>query len=148
MPRQSDARVAGGLFGLTGSNDAHRQAAAGRERGHLADPHRPSGLQIEAETTQDRGGDRPDLELAEAHPDADPGAGAEGDVGALWELRPLLGREALGLERWGIFEHVRKPVGGPWGVVDRELDGDPVATELELDFGAAGADPRGRIEAE
>src|SRR5207244_8372703 len=89
------------LTGLRGGRsgravpDPHRQSAARREGRHLADPHLPGGLEVEAEAPEDRGRDRAHLELAEAHPDADPRAAAERYVGALGELRALLGRKAL-----------------------------------------------------
>ena len=54
--------------------------------------------QREREAREQERGDRADLELAEAHPDARARAAAEGDVGALRERGLGLGREALGAE--------------------------------------------------
>ena len=149
MPRQSDARVARGLF----RPESPSRTCIGRPpRGESVGIWRirmpPPGLQAEAETAQDRGRDRADLELAEPHADADSRARAERHVGALRELRPLLRREALGPEGVRVIEDVGQPVAGPGGVVDRELRRDPVAAELELGVGSARADPRRRVEAE
>ena len=60
-----------------------------------------------------RGGDDPDLELAEAHPEADPRAAAERHVGAARDPLPVAGREALGPERVRLLPHVRQPVARP-----------------------------------
>ena len=147
MPRQSDARVAGGLCRPERLQDLHRQAAARRERRHLADPHAASP------------GSRPRrkrrrIAAAIARISSSPnrmpmqilGPAAERHVGALRELRPLLRREALGPEGVRVLEDVGQPVAGPGGVVDRELRRDPVAAELELGVatGAGRSTPAGR----
>ena len=72
-----------------------------------------------------------DLELAEAHPEADPRAAAERHVGAARDLLALAREEALGPERVRLLPHVGQPVRGPRAVVDRHAGGDAVAVQLE-----------------
>ena len=75
--------------------------------------------------------DDADLELAEAHPEADPRAAAERHVGAARDLLALAGHEALGAEACGVLPHVRQPVRGPRAVVHGHARGDVVAVQLE-----------------
>ena len=71
-PRPPSTAIIEGAAGSPGAH-GHRQAAARRERGHLADRQRPPGLgELEREAAQDRLRDRLHLEQAEAHADARP----------------------------------------------------------------------------
>ena len=82
----------------TARPDPHRQPSAGPKRRRLADLERVIGQPLERESLADRGRDDADLELAEAHPEADPRAAAERHVGAARDLLALALQEALGAE--------------------------------------------------
>ena len=149
MPRQSDARVARGLFRPrtpTGPASAGRRAARASASGGSAcrrpgsRPRRKRRRIAAAIARISSSPNRMPMQIR--------GPAAERHVGALRELRPLLRREALGPEGVRVIEDVGQPVAGPGGVVDRELRRDPVAAELELGVGSARADPRRRVEAE
>src|SRR5207247_4149664 len=83
-----------------------RQAVLRPDRRHLADLQAVAGDELQAVALEDPRGDDPDLGLAEAHPDAGARAAAEGDVGALGDLLPVAGREALGAESLGLVPDV------------------------------------------
>src|SRR5215210_170126 len=97
--------------------DSHGQAAGRPERRRLADAQPEAVRHLDAKPPGDRRGDGPDLELAEAHAEADPGAPAERDVRALRDASALLGGEALGPELAGRLPDAGQPVRGPGGVV-------------------------------
>jgi octanoyl-[GcvH]:protein N-octanoyltransferase len=61
-----------GPAGLAPPADHHRQPLARPEGGRLADLQAEAGHALEPEALGDRLGDHPDLELPEAHPQADP----------------------------------------------------------------------------
>src|SRR5215218_4134787 len=71
---------------LTARAHPHRQSAAGSERRRLTDLEPVAGEPLEREALADGGGDDADLELGEAHPEADPRAAAERHVGAARDL--------------------------------------------------------------
>src|SRR5215218_7028352 len=79
----------------TARPDPHRQPAARSERRRLADLEPVAGQTLEREALADRGRDDADLELAEAHPEADPRAATERHVGAARDLLALAGEEPL-----------------------------------------------------
>src|SRR4051794_30853821 len=128
--------------------DSHRKSTRWAERRRLADPEAEAGLQLDAEPLADGGRDGADLGLAEAHPEADPGAAAERDVGALGNPLASLGCEAFGAERVRLLPYAGQPVRGPRGVVDRRALGDVVAAEVERARSAPRPDPGRRVEAQ
>src|SRR4051794_39678894 len=130
----------------TARTHAHRETAARPEGGRLADLEPVAGQSLEREALPDRRGDDADLELAEAHAEADPRAAAERHVGAARDLLALARQEALGAERVRILPDVGQPVRGPRAVVDRDAGGDPAAVQLELRQRAARADPGRRVQ--
>src|SRR4051794_31338265 len=76
--------------------DPDGQAAAWPDRRHLAHRQLIARRDLEAPAPQDARGDRLDLELPEAHPDARARAAAERHVLPLAHRRLGLGGEALG----------------------------------------------------
>src|SRR6478735_824991 len=108
---------------LTARAHHHRQPVARPERRRMADLEPVAGEPLERESLANRGRDDADLELAEAHPEADPRAAAERDVGAARDPLPLAREEALGAERMRVLPHVGQPVRDPGGVVDRHPGG-------------------------
>src|SRR5215211_1339730 len=132
----------------TARADSHRQPAPRPERRRLADLELAAGQSLEREPLADRGGDDADLELAEAHPEADPRAAAERHVGAARDLLALARQEALGAELVRVLPDVGQPVRGPRAVVDRHAGGDVVAVQLERRERATRADPGRRVEAQ
>src|SRR6185503_20290245 len=110
---------------LTARANPHGQPAARSERRRLADLEPVAGHALEREALADGGGDDADLELPEAHAEADPRAAAEGDVGAARDLLALAREEALREERVRVLPHVGQPVRGPRAVVDRHPRGHP-----------------------
>src|SRR5215212_66261 len=116
----------------TARTDPHGEPAPRPERRRLADLEPVAGQPLEREALADRRRDDADLELAEAHPEADPRAAAERHVGAARDLLALALQEALGAELVRVLPHVGQPVRDPRAVVDRHAGGDPVSVQLEL----------------
>src|SRR2546421_8455560 len=110
--------------------DQQRHAIAWTDRRHLPDAKLVSRLELEIELCEKRGGDRLDLELTEAHPDADPRAAAERHVGTLRQCRLRFRGEALRAELLGLGEHMRKVVRDPRAVVDIRPARNRVTREL------------------
>src|SRR5688572_15851907 len=131
---------------LTARTDPHRQPAAGAERRRLADLELVTGQSLERETLADGGGDDADLELPEAHPEADPRAPAEWHVSAARDLLALARKEALGAEGVRVMPDVGQPVRGPRAVVDGHAGRDLAAVQLEGGDGSARTDPGGRVQ--
>src|SRR5215212_431577 len=111
----------------TARTDPHGEPAPRPERRRLADLEPVAGQPLEREALADGGRDDADLELTEAHPEADPRAAAERHVGAARNLLPLPGQEALRAERVRLRPDVGQPVRDPGAVVDGHAGGDPVA---------------------
>ena len=113
-------------YGWRARAPVHQQghAAARTDRRHLAGSQLVAGLQLEVETLEERGRDRLHLELAEPHPDADPGSATERHVRTPRERRFRLGGETLGAELARLREHVREMVRDPRAVVDVGPAGD------------------------
>src|SRR5687767_1396560 len=133
---------------LTARTHAHRQSTAGAERRRLADLELVAGQPLEREPLADGRRDDRDLELPEAHAEADPRAAAERHVGAARDLLALARQEALGAERVRLLPHVGQPVRGPRAVVHWHARGNAMAVQLERRQRAARADPGRRVEPE
>src|SRR5215204_1523148 len=131
---------------VTARAHEHGESAARPEGRGLADLEPVAGHALEREALADRRGDDADLELPEAHPEADPRAAAEGHVGAARDLLALSFKEALGAERVRVLPHVGQPVRRPRAVVHGHAGGDAVAVQLEVRDGAARADPGRRVQ--
>src|SRR5687767_15919057 len=129
---------------LTARTHAHRQSTAGAERRRLADLELVAGQPLEREPLADGRRDDRDLELPEAHSEADPRAPAERHVGAARDLLALAREEALGAEGVRVLPDVGQPVRGPRAIVDGHAGRDLAAVQLEGGDGAARADPGGR----